>query len=98
MHRESFWFHVQLHPFFHSLANTILLSLSIPQCTPCGSIRHSHHGHPQSWSWQIPRQSGSFSVSFGTDSTPHPTGRARAAPQWRPIRRRWRSISGSPPH
>merc|ERR1712228_147153 len=29
MHRESFWFHVQLHPFFHSLANTILLSLSL---------------------------------------------------------------------
>merc|ERR1719273_2431231 len=125
MHRESFWFHVQLHPFSHSLilyfslyssvytvwvnpsfssrSSTVMVmadssatssflstfhSLSIPQCTPCGSIRRSHRGHPRSWSWQIPQQPGSSSGSLCTDSTLRPTGPTPGAPQWRPTHRR----------
>merc|ERR1712083_610998 len=51
MHRESFWFHVQLHPFSHALANTILLSLSlyasvytVGQSVILITVIHSH-GH-----------------------------------------------------
>merc|ERR1719266_2140429 len=81
---------------YYVLSFLPLHSLSIPQCTPCGSARRSHRGHPRSWSWQIPQQSGSSSGSLCTDSTLRPAGPAPTAPRWRPTHRRWHSISGIP--
>merc|ERR1719150_3463659 len=31
---------------YYVLSSIPLYSLSIPQCTPCGSVRRSHRGHP----------------------------------------------------
>merc|ERR1719189_2008318 len=81
---------------YYVLSFLPLHSLSIPQCTPCGSVRRSHRGHPRSWSWQIPQQLETSSESLCTDSTLRPTGPTPRAPQWRPTRPQWRSISEIP--